>query len=184
MLNFTDITLRRGPRVLVDGLSWTVYAGQRAGITGRNGTGKSSLLEMVRGDLAPDHGELNLPGDVVIAHVRQDTPALECSALDYVLDGDAEWREVSRALESAEASGDGTRIAALHERMHAIDGYTTPARAARLLHGLGFSGTIAVVARFPDQQKELNDLGCIAFNLYAEAGHGFAERVMEELRPA
>ena len=139
MLNFTDITLRRGPRVLVEGLSWTVYAGQRAGITGRNGTGKSSLLEMVRGDLAPDHGELNLPGDVVIAHVRQDTPALECSALDYVLDGDAEWREVSRALESAEASGDGTRIAALHERMHAIDGYTTPARAARLLHGLGFA---------------------------------------------
>lgn len=139
MLNFTDITLRRGPRVLVEGLSWTVYAGQRAGITGRNGTGKSSLLEMVRGELAPDHGELNLPGDLVIAYVRQDTPALDCSALDYVLDGDAEWREVSAALDAAEARADGERIASLHERMHSIDGYTTPARAARLLHGLGFS---------------------------------------------
>lgn len=139
MLNFTDITLRRGPRVLVEGLSWTVYAGQRAGITGRNGTGKSSLLEMVRGELAPDQGELNLPADLVIAYVRQDTPALACSALDYVLDGDAEWREVSGALAQAEADGAGERIAALHEHMHRIDGYTTPARAARLLNGLGFA---------------------------------------------
>lgn len=75
---------------------------------------------------------------------------------------------------------------ALHQRKLVLVSLTNHAEnmeVVRLLHGLGFSGTIAVVARFPDEQRELNEQGCIAFNLYAEAGHGFAERVMEELRP-
>lgn len=143
MLNFTDVTLRRGPRVLLERLSWTVYDAQRVGIVGRNGTGKSSLFAMVMGELAPDAGDLQMPRDLAVAHVRQDTPALDCAALDYVLDGDAPWRALSNALTQAEASGDPQRLAGLHERMHAIDGYTASARAARLLYGLGFAAADA-----------------------------------------
>ncbi|MGJ8668554.1 MAG: ATP-binding cassette domain-containing protein [Oceanococcus sp.] len=141
MLNFTDLVLRRGPRVLIDKLNLTIFSGQRVGITGRNGTGKSSLLSMLLGELAPDAGDLSFGRDLVFAHVRQETPALEISALDYVLDGDVHWRDLNTRLQQAEANHEGDKIALLHEKLHAIDGYTAPTRAARLLHGLGFAVT-------------------------------------------
>ncbi len=143
VLNFSEVVLRRGPRVLIDKLSWTVYAGQRIGIVGRNGTGKSSLLAMVQGELAVDAGEFSRPRDLVIAHVAQETPALACSALEYVLAGDAEWCQLDAELHLAEREAAGGRLAGLHERMHAIDGYTAKARAARLLYGLGFASADA-----------------------------------------
>ncbi len=139
MLNFSEVVLRRGARVLLERLNFTAYAGQRIGIVGRNGTGKSSLLAMIQGEITPDAGQLQLSRHLVIAHVRQETPALSCSALDYVLDGDAEWRRLNAQLEQAEAGQQIERLSAVHERMHAIDGYTAPARAARLLYGLGFA---------------------------------------------
>ncbi len=139
MLNFTNVALRRGPRLLLEGFSLTVHPGQHLGIVGRNGTGKSSLLALVQGEISPDAGEFTLPRGLRMAHVRQETPALALSALDFVLDGDAAWRSLNQELVEAEQAGDGTRLAALHERLHAIDGYTAPARAARLLYGLGFA---------------------------------------------
>jgi ATP-binding cassette subfamily F protein 3 len=138
MLTFTDVTLRRGPRTLLTGVSFAAYAGWRVGVVGRNGTGKTSLFALVTGDITPDAGNVALPRGLAIASVAQETPPSPRSALDYALDGDAELRATEAGLAAAEAAHDGERIAQLHERLYAIDGYAATARAAKLLHGLGF----------------------------------------------
>ena len=139
MLKLTDLTLRRGGRVLFQGVNLTLYAGQKIGVTGANGTGKSSLFSLIRGELHADTGDFSLPPGTVIAHVAQETPALDIPAIEYVLDGDEELRRLQTALAAAEHKNDGVAIADLHARMDNIDAYTAPARAARLLHGLGFT---------------------------------------------
>jgi len=146
MLSFQDISLRRGARLLLDGADLTVQRGERWGVVGRNGSGKSSLLALVLGirdtaGLHPDHGEVSLPPGVVLAHVAQETPAVTRSALDYVMDGDHELRRLQAELAAAEAAGDGQRQAELFARIEAVDGYTAPTRAARLMAGLGFVET-------------------------------------------
>ena len=139
MLKLTDLTLRRGGRVLFQGVNLTLYAGQKIGVTGANGTGKSSLFSLIRRELHADTGDFSLPPGTVIAHVAQETPALDIPAIEYVLDGDEELRRLQTALAAAEHKNDGVAIADLHARMDNIDAYTAPARAARLLHGLGFT---------------------------------------------
>jgi ATP-binding cassette, subfamily F, member 3 len=138
MISLRQIGLQRGGRPLFDNANLTVYAGQRIGVVGANGCGKSSLFELLTGALTPDAGELELPMGLRIAHVAQETPALDLPALEYVLLGDAELVAVERALAQAHESDDGERIGALHARYDAIDGYTARARAGRILHGLGF----------------------------------------------
>jgi len=138
MLRFDNITLRRGSRILLNGANFIVHPGWRVGLTGRNGSGKSSLLALIGGELAPDAGEFGRPRDWTLAHVRQQADASDRSALDHVLDGDAELRRLERELADAEAARDAARQAVLHERMHAIGGYAARARAGELLHGLGF----------------------------------------------
>ncbi len=138
MLSFEGVSLRRGPRLLFHEATFAIHDGEKVGIVGTNGSGKSSLLALVRNELLPDAGEVSLPGDRVIAHVAQETPATEQEALAYVLGGDGELAELHAALAAAEATDDGARQAALHGRLEAIDGYTAPARAARIMHGLGF----------------------------------------------
>ncbi len=139
MLKFTETAIRRGPNLLFSQANFALHAGWRIGITGRNGSGKSTLLALVNGEISPDSGQFEIPSQWTIAYVRQETIALDSTALDYVLDGDTEWRELDNALKKAEESHDGERIAMLHDRLAAIDGYSAPARAARLLHGLGFA---------------------------------------------
>jgi ATP-binding cassette, subfamily F, member 3 len=139
MLNFSNISLRRGSHLLFENFNLTVYPGQRVGLTGANGCGKSSLFELIRGRLQPDAGEINLPPQWVLAHVAQETPAVDIPALDYVLNGDTELRILQSQLAQAEQEGDGTRQATLHGKIEAIDGYMAPTRAAKLLHGLGFT---------------------------------------------
>ncbi|HTI95275.1 MAG TPA: ATP-binding cassette domain-containing protein [Rudaea sp.] len=139
MIRFDSLTLRRGPQILLDNVDLALHAGWRVGITGRNGAGKSSLLALVAGELAPDAGHFERPVNWAMAWVRQEVPALESTALDYVLDGDAELRAIERDLVAAEDAHDGMRIAHLHERLHTIGGYAAPARAGALLHGLGFA---------------------------------------------
>ncbi|MBS0571417.1 MAG: ATP-binding cassette domain-containing protein, partial [Proteobacteria bacterium] len=139
MIRFDHLTLRRGPQVLLENLDLALHAGWRVGITGRNGAGKSSLLALVAGELAPDSGHFERPANWSMAWVRQEVPALESTALDYVLDGDAELRTIERDLVNAEDAHDGMRIAHLHERLHTIGGYAARARAGALLHGLGFA---------------------------------------------
>ncbi len=138
MIVFKELALRRGPRLLFEGASFQIHPGQKVGLTGANGCGKSSLFALLRGELAPDGGELELPRQWVVAHVAQETPAVSRSAIDYVMDGDVEFRTIQKALKEAEAKGDGERLAHWHDRLEAIDGYDTRPRAARLLAGLGF----------------------------------------------
>jgi ATP-binding cassette subfamily F protein 3 len=119
--------------------SFQVHAGERMGLIGANGSGKSSLFAMLLGDIEADTGDLELDAADVIAHVAQESPRDECSALDYVMDGDSELRETEAAIEAAETRGDDA-LHRLYERLEAIDGFSARARAAKLLHGLGFIG--------------------------------------------
>ncbi len=144
MLRFQSVTLRRGPRVLLQDINLTLQSGEHWGIVGRNGSGKSSLLALVLGirdaaGLHADTGEVQLAATLAMAHVAQETPAVDRSAIDYVMDGDAELRELERRL--ADCTDDGKQQATLFGHLEAIDGYTAPARAARLMNGLGFEET-------------------------------------------
>ncbi|MCX4190313.1 ATP-binding cassette domain-containing protein [Methylophaga sp. OBS3] len=145
MIKLSQLSLRRGPRLLFEQANMLIHPGQRVGLTGANGTGKSSLFAMIRGQLHPDLGELSFPTSWVIAHVAQETPAVDTLAIDYVLEGDAELSSLLNALADAEAAGDGHQQTLLHDRLAMIDGYTGRSRAAKLLHGLGFS---------PEQQTQ------------------------------
>jgi ATP-binding cassette subfamily F protein 3 len=139
MLTFASVALRRGPRKLLDDLDFTIYPGWRIGVVGRNGTGKSSLFAALLGELQPDAGTVAVPKHVSVATVAQETPALPDLAIEYTLDGDVELRALERRLVEAEDQHDVHAIAEAHERLNTIAGYAARARAARLLHGLGFS---------------------------------------------
>jgi ATP-binding cassette subfamily F protein 3 len=139
MLNFTDVTLRRGTRVLFAGATFGLFRGEKVGITGENGSGKSSLLALVRGELQPDAGTFEMPGNLAIAHVSQELLATDTAAIEFVLDGDVELRGVEQAISAAERTDDGLKLGELHARYAAIGGYDARSRAARLMQGLGFA---------------------------------------------
>ncbi len=139
MLNLANISLRRGRNLLIRNASLQVHAGQRTGLIGANGSGKSSLFAMLLGELEPDDGELGLRADDQIAHVAQESPHGSGSAVDYVLDGDSELRELQAAIADGEKTADAGALHPLYERMEIIDGFSAESRAARLLHGLGFA---------------------------------------------
>ncbi len=139
MLNFKNIAIRRGSRLLFSEASFTIHKGQKIGLTGANGAGKSSLFALLRDELHADEGEFSMPPNLEVAHVAQETPALSCSAIDYVLDGDRELRQLQQQLQAAEQAHDGLKLADLHAQLEHIGGYTAQARASRLLNGLGFS---------------------------------------------
>ena len=138
MLNFKNIALRRGARVLFADASFTIHKGQKVGFTGANGAGKSSLFALIRGELHLDEGDFSMPPGLEMAHVAQETPAAACSAIDYVMDGDRELRQLQQQLAASEASHDGLKQAELHATLETIGGYTAQAKAARLMNGLGF----------------------------------------------
>jgi ATP-binding cassette subfamily F protein 3 len=140
MLQFTKIELRRGNKLLFENASLQVHAGQRMGIIGVNGSGKSSLFSLILQELESDAGDLQLNARDVIAHVAQQSPSSDQPALEFVLDGDHGLRKLQReiaALEAEEAHND--KLHGLYEQMDNIDGYTAETRGARLLHGLGFA---------------------------------------------
>ncbi|MEE8344889.1 MAG: ATP-binding cassette domain-containing protein, partial [Woeseiaceae bacterium] len=139
MLALSNISLRRGRKVLVEGVSFQIYAGQRMGVIGANGSGKSSLFAMLLGELEAEDGELALDPKAEIAHVAQESPHGNCSAVDYVMDGDRELRTVQAAIAEGEAAADKPDLHLLYERMEAIEAFTAESRASRLLHGLGFA---------------------------------------------
>ncbi|MCL1825084.1 MAG: ATP-binding cassette domain-containing protein [Betaproteobacteria bacterium] len=139
MIRFCNLRLARGARVLIDGVSLQLFPGWKIGLTGANGSGKSSLFALLRGQLLPDRGDLEWPSGWTIAHVAQETPALPQAAVEYVLDGDAELRRIEADLIEAEAAHDGTRIAELHTRLQEIGAYAAKSRAQSLLDGLGFA---------------------------------------------
>lgn len=139
MLNFKNLSLRRGVRVLFSNASFTLHKGEKVGLTGANGVGKSSLFALLRNELHPDEGDFSMPPGLEIAHVAQETPAVACSAIDYVIDGDQELRRLQQQLLVAEQMHDGLKQAELHATLDTIGGYTAQARASRLMNGLGFT---------------------------------------------
>ena len=140
MIQFRNLTLARGARRLIEGTSLQIHAGWRVGLVGANGSGKTSLFALLRGELHADLGDCELPAAWRIATVAQETPALEMPAIDYVLDGDTELRAIERELAEAEAHHEGGHLLGeLHGRLNDIGGYGARARAASLLAGLGFA---------------------------------------------
>jgi ATP-binding cassette subfamily F protein 3 len=139
MLNLRQLSLQRGGKPLFDKISLTIYPGWKLGLIGANGSGKSSLFALLLDELHQDAGDLDRPPRWVVAHVAQETPALDTPALEFVLDGDAELRQIESELQAAEAAHDGARQADCHARFEAIDGYSARARAGKLMAGLGFS---------------------------------------------
>ncbi len=141
MLTLRQLSLQRGGKPLFENASLTVYPGWKVGIIGANGSGKSSLFALLLDELHADAGDLALPSSWVIAHVAQETPALPTPALEFVLDGDAELRQIERDLHEAEVAHNGTRQAELHAHFDTIGGYSARARAGKLMNGLGFATT-------------------------------------------
>jgi len=139
VLSFSSLALRRGTRLLISDASFTVYRGEKVGIVGANGCGKSSLLALVLGELQPDAGSVEYPSQLVVAHVAQELEATDRPAIEFVMDGDEELRQTEAAIAQAEANNAGTKLGELHARYAALGGYDARSRAGRLMHGLGFS---------------------------------------------
>jgi ATP-binding cassette subfamily F protein 3 len=139
MIRLQNLTLQRGPQRLLDAAELTLHPGQKAGLIGANGAGKSSLFALLRGELSADAGDCLLPPDWRIAHMQQEVADLERLAVEYVLDGDEPLRQIQRQLLDAEAAHDGTAIARLHIELDNAGGYSAAARARKLLAGLGFT---------------------------------------------
>ena len=139
MIKLQNLSVRRGIRLLFESVNLTINPGRKVGLTGANGTGKSSLFALLQDQLQADHGSVSFPPQWVTAHVAQETPATDISALDYALQGDAEYVQLQTALKQAEADHDGAKQSELHDRLAIIDAYTARSRAGKLLHGLGFT---------------------------------------------
>jgi ATP-binding cassette subfamily F protein 3 len=139
MLSLTGIALRRGRTLLFENVTLQVHAGQRLCLVGANGSGKSSLFALLLGELEADLGEVRVPPGALIAHVSQQSPSGQRTALDFVMDGDRELRALQGNIAVAEKHGETTALHALFEQLERIDGYAAEARAARLLSGLGFA---------------------------------------------
>ena len=139
MLKITDLSLRRGSRLLLENVELDVFPGQRMGLTGANGSGKSSLFAVIAGRLEADQGNVTLPRDTLITEVLQETPDSDRTAIDYVIDGDQLYRSLELKIAQAEHDDNGTLLATLHSQMDDIDGFRVSARAGQLLHGLGFT---------------------------------------------
>ena len=139
MITLRKVALRRGAKLLLEAADLALHPGERVGIVGANGCGKSSLFALLLGELHADAGDVEFPAGWTLAHVAQETTALARAAIDFVIDGDQALRRAESELTAASADGDGERLAAAHERYAHLDGYSARPRAAALLHGLGFA---------------------------------------------
>lgn len=138
MIQFEKVDLFLGGRAIFHEVSLVLYPGQKLGLVGANGTGKTSLLRMIRKELPPDQGRISVPAEWVIASADQAMPEGELSAMEFVMEGDAELTRLEAAIRIAEQTNDGMKLATLYESWRAIEGQTARARAAELLDGLGF----------------------------------------------
>lgn len=138
MILLQDISIRLGSQLLLDETGLTVYSGQKVGIIGRNGTGKTSLFKLLMGEISPDTGVLDMPKDLRKSQMHQETLGSSRSAVDYVIDGDSKFRSVEKQLLQAEQDHDDNRMAHLHSELELLDAWSIRNRAEQLLSGLGF----------------------------------------------
>jgi ATP-binding cassette subfamily F protein 3 len=139
VIRFNQFSLARGTKPLFEQTTFTLNPGEKAGLVGANGAGKSTLFSVLLGELHADGGDVSIPPSWQIAHVAQETPAADKTALDYTLDGDAALRAIEARIATASAAHDGAAEAEAHAAFADADGYTAPARAEALLLGLGFT---------------------------------------------
>ena len=135
MLHINDLTFRIDGKLILEAATAAIPTGHKVGLVGRNGTGKTTLLKLITGDLAPDDGGISTSKGARLGHVAQEAPGGEASLIDWVLEADTER---ARLLAEAETATDGHRIAEIQERLFDIDAHSAPARAAQILSGLGF----------------------------------------------
>jgi len=149
MIQLQSISLQLGHKALLEAASLTIFPGQKWGVVGANGSGKSSLFKLLMGDLHEDAGQLHIPAHWQLAHMAQEVAAGQRAALDFIIDGDQPLRKLEAAIAQCDDSKEGEKLAQLYQQLEAIDGYTATARAERLLHGLGFKST--------DSQRTVSD---------------------------
>lgn len=145
MIEFKDVGVRRDGRELFAGASFQLHPGHKVGLTGNNGTGKSTLFALLltrmgKGDteVTLDRGEVSIPDSWHVAHMAQEVGATTQSAIDYVLSGDEQWYEINASLNDLSSVSD-EQIGVLHQQFDEIDGYRTPTKAAQIMAGLGFN---------------------------------------------
>ncbi|WP_034297477.1 ATP-binding cassette domain-containing protein [Herbaspirillum sp. RV1423] len=143
MIRFQQVSLARGVKPLLENVDLTLNPGDKIGLIGANGAGKSSLFAMLRGELHADQGDIDYPSKWRMAYVAQETPALDRPAIEYAIDGDITLRRLEAELAAAEAepesADNGNHIAELHGALADADAYTVRSRAEQLLIGLGFT---------------------------------------------
>jgi ATP-binding cassette subfamily F protein 3 len=139
MIRLKKLSLFQGNKQLLDQVDLTLYPDHKIGIVGKNGCGKSSLFQMLHKDLSPEQGELEFPPKWIISSAKQETPATNLNAVDYVLSGHHEYFRLNQALIKAELAEDGHAIANIHAKLEAINAWSLPSEAAKLLTGLSFT---------------------------------------------
>ncbi len=139
MLELRGVSLRRGTKLLLEDADLRVHPGQKLGLVGANGCGKSSLLALIQHELAPDAGSISVPAGWEVAHVAQHTPSGAREAIEFVIDGDRELRQLQAALSEAEQADDGLRQGELLGQLESVGAWEAESRAAQLMHGLGFA---------------------------------------------
>jgi len=139
MIQISNLSLRHGPEPLLENASATVYPGHKLGLIGPNGSGKTSLFNLLLGQLSADSGEVSIPEAWTVSWMAQEIAELDRIAIDYVIDGDRHLRHTEQAVAQAENDGDGEAIARAHTAYDDAGGYSARARAGSLLNGLGFA---------------------------------------------
>jgi ATP-binding cassette subfamily F protein 3 len=143
MIRFLNVSLMRGTKPLLESVDLTLNPGDKIGLIGANGAGKSSLFAMLRNELHPDQGEIDFPAKWRMAYVAQETPPLDRAALDYAIDGDTQLRkleaELARLESEPESTDNGIAIGNIYSALADADAYTVQSRGEQLLLGLGFS---------------------------------------------
>ena len=139
VIQLSDVTIMRGSKYLLENASASIFPGQKVGIIGRNGCGKSTLFAAIKGEIAPELGSLTVPRNFKISAVSQQTPSLDISALDYVKQGDKDLAELLAQKEKAYAEDNGEKIALIEDKLGIAGAWTIDSRAKILLHGLGFA---------------------------------------------
>jgi ATP-binding cassette subfamily F protein 3 len=142
MLTVNNLALRRSGEILFENTTFTISQGQRVGLIGANGAGKTSFFRMLLGELDADTGELDLPDDTRIAYLEQEVPASNQLAIDYVLEGDELLSRIHNDIAEVEREGHFEKLAELHERLAAIDGYSARALSQAFPAAGAFASTL------------------------------------------